>query len=284
MRGPVLDSSFYNNYVMIVTKLTRPTNDASHNGKDVTMGRYDGKTAVITGGSTGIGFATAKLLVQEGAKVVFSARNKDAVAAAAAELGPQARGVVSDTGKLDDIDALVQAAKGTLGEVDLLFVNAGIAKFLPLGDVTEAFFDETVGINTRGAFFTVQKFAPVMRKGGAVVLNTSVVDEKGMAGTSVYAASKAALRSLARTLSTELMSQGIRVNAVSPGPIVTPIFGKMGLPQTAVDGMADQMRELVPMKRLGQAEEVARAALFLGLDATFTTGAELPVDGGLSQL
>jgi NAD(P)-dependent dehydrogenase (short-subunit alcohol dehydrogenase family) len=248
------------------------------------MSNYQGKTAVVTGGSTGIGFATAKLLVSGGAKVIFTARSKDAVQAAQKELGPNAIGVVSDTSKLPDIDALAAKAKAELGEVDLLFVNAGIAKFLPLAEVTEAFFDETIAINTKGAFFTVQKLAPVLRQGGAVILNTSVVDEMGMAATSVYAASKAALRSLARTLSTELLPRGIRVNAVSPGPITTPIYGKLGMPQEMLDGFATTMRDGNPMKRFGTAEEVARAALFLGFEASYTSGAELPVDGGLSQL
>ena len=248
------------------------------------MINYQGKTAVVTGGSTGIGFATAKLLAQGGAKVIFTARNKDAVEAAQKELGVNVIGLVSDTSKLPDIDALAAKAKVELGAVDLLFVNAGIAKFLPLADVTEAFFDEMIAINTKGAFFTVQKLAPVLRQGGAVILNTSVVDEKGMATTSVYAASKAALRSLARTLSTELLPRGIRVNAVSPGPITTPIYGKLGMPQDMLDGFGASMRDGNPMKRFGTAEEVARAALFLGFEASYTSGAELPVDGGLSQL
>ncbi len=248
------------------------------------MSNYQGKTAVVTGGSTGIGFATAKLLVQGGAKVIFTARSKDAVRAAEKELGPNAIGLVSDTSKLSDIDALAAKAKTELGAVDLLFANAGIAKFVPFADVTEASYDETFAINTKGAYFTVQKLAPLLRQGSAVILNTSVVDEKGMPSTSVYSASKAALRSLARTLSAELLPRGIRVNAVSPGPITTPIFGKLGLPQEALDGMASGMREANPMKRFGTPEEVARATLFLGFEASFTTGAELPVDGGLTQL
>lgn len=248
------------------------------------MSKYAGKTAVVTGGSTGIGFATVKLLVQGGAKVVFTARSKDAVESAQKELGPNAIGLVSDTSKLSDLEALAAKTKAELGEVDLLFVNAGIAKFVPFTDVTESFFDETIGINTKGAFFAVQKLAPVLRQGSAVILNTSVVDEKGMAATSVYAASKAALRSLARTLSTELLPRGIRVNAVSPGPIATPIYGKLGLPKEQADAFASTVREGNPMKRFGTAEEVARATLFLGFEASYTTGAELPVDGGLTQL
>ena len=248
------------------------------------MTKYAGKTAVITGGSTGIGFATAKILIDGGAKVVFTARNADAVAAAAKTLGPNAIGVVSDTSRLADLDALAAKVKLAIGEIDFLFVNAGIAKFAPLGDVTEAFYDELFAVNTKGAFFAVQKLSGHLRKGGAVVLNTSVVDEKGMPTTSVYAATKAALRSLARTLATELLPRGVRVNAVSPGPIETPIYGKLGMPKEAVDGFAAQMRETNPMKRFGHADEVAHAALYLAFEATYSTGIELPVDGGLTQL
>ena len=247
------------------------------------MGKYEGKTAIVTGGSTGIGFATAKILAAEGAKVLVTARSADALSAAATELGPNVQVLVSDAGKLSDIDALAAKA-AELGKVDFLFVNAGIAKFQTFAEVTEVSFDEIVDINTKGAFFTVQKLSPYLRSGGAVVLNTSVVDVKGLALTSVYAASKAALRSLARTLSTELAPLGIRVNAVSPGPITTPIYTKLGLPADALSGFEAQTREGNPMKRFGTSEEVAKAALFLAFDATYTTGAELPVDGGLSQL
>lgn len=248
------------------------------------MGFYEGKTAVVTGGTSGIGLATARLLVSEGARVVVTGRNPKGIAAARAELGERAIVVESDSASLSDIDKLVATVKKELGGVDLLFVNAGIAKFVPLADVTEAGFDETFGINIKGPYFLVQRLAGVIRDGGSVVLNTSVVDEKGFASTSVYAASKAALRSLARTLATELLPRGIRVNAVSPGPITTPIFGKMDLPPEQLDGMAEQFREMVPMKRFGRAEEVAKAVTFLGFDATFSTGVELPIDGGVSSL
>lgn len=248
------------------------------------MGKYDGKTAVITGGTTGIGFATAKLLVAEGARVLVTGRNEGAIEVARKELGNRAIVVRSDTSSLRDIDALAATAKDAFGELDFVFVNAGIAKFAPLESVTEAFYDETQGINAKGAFFTIQKLAPLVKSGGSFVLNTSVVDEKGMPSTSVYSASKAALRSLARTLAAELLARGIRVNAVSPGPITTPIVDKMGLPSDVRAGLENQLREGNPMKRFGLPEEVGRAALFLAFDATFTTGAELPVDGGLTQL
>lgn len=248
------------------------------------MSNFNGKTAVVTGGTTGIGFATAKLLVEGGAKVVVTGRDLEALSRARQELGPLAVAVASDTSKLGDIDALVAKAKDTLGGVDFLFVNAGVARFAPVEAVTEQHYDEMQAINTRGAFFTVQKFLPLLRSGAGVVLNTSVVGVQGRAGTAAYAASKAALRSLARTLATELLPRGVRVNAVSPGPITTPIFGKLGLPPEAQDGFVKEVLEKSPMKRFGHAEEVARAALFLGFDATYTAGAELPVDGGLTQL
>ena len=248
------------------------------------MGKYDSKFAVITGGSTGIGLATAKALVAEVATVLLTARSADALAAATKELGRKAVGLASDTSKQADIDALAAKVKSLGGKVDFLFVNAGVANFAPLAQVTPEFYQEQQDINTKGAFFTVQKLAQFLAQGGSVVFNTSVVDVKGMATTSVYAASKAALRSLTRTLATELLPQGVRVNAVSPGPITTPIFDKLGWPKEARAGFEAQMKEGNPMKRFGHADEVAKAALFLAFDATYTTGAELPVDGGLTQL
>ena len=247
-------------------------------------GKYDGKTAVITGGSTGIGLAAARFFVREGGKAIVTARSAAALEVAVKELGPNAFPLVSDAANLEDIAELADLAKAKLGGIDFLFINAGIAKFLPFEAVTPEFWDEQHGINARGAYFTVQKLAPLLRKGSGVVVNTSVVDEKGMPSTSVYAASKAALRSIARTIAAELVGKGIRVNAVSPGPIATPIYDKLGLPADARAGFETQMREGNPMKRFGLPEEVAHAALFLAFDATYTTGAELPVDGGLTQL
>jgi NAD(P)-dependent dehydrogenase (short-subunit alcohol dehydrogenase family) len=248
------------------------------------MGRYEGKTAVITGGTTGIGFSTAKLLVSEGAKVVITGRTPATVDAAQKELGASARGITADTSKLADLDRVVDLAKSHLGSVDFVFVNAGIAKFAPFDAVDEHLWDEQQDINVRGAFFAVQKLVPLVREGGSVVFNTSAVAVKGFQSTSAYSASKAALRSLGRTLATELVPKGIRVNVVSPGPVTTPILDKSNVPPEARDTMREQFREMVPMKRFGLPEEVARAALFLAFDATFTTGADLPVDGGIGQL
>ena len=248
------------------------------------MGRYEGKTAVITGGTTGIGFSTAKLLVSEGAKVVVTGRTPATVEAAERELGPAARGIAADTSSLSDLDRVVDLATSHLGRVDFVFVNAGVAKFAPFEATDEKLWDELNDINVRGAFFAVQKLAPLVPRGGSIVLDASIVALKGFPGTSAYSATKAALRSLGRTLAAELLPRGIRVNVVSPGPISTPIFEKSNVPPEARAGMVDQFREMVPMKRFGLPEEVARAATFLAFDATFTTGADLAVDGGVGQV
>jgi NAD(P)-dependent dehydrogenase (short-subunit alcohol dehydrogenase family) len=248
------------------------------------MGRYEGKTAVITGGTTGIGFSTAKLLVSEGARVVITGRTAGTVESAERELGPRARAIVADTSKLGDLDRVVELARSHLGRVDFVFANAGIAKFAPFDAVDERLWDEQHDINVRGAFFAVQKLVPLVPSGGAIVLDASIVALKGFPGTAAYAASKAALRSLGRTLATELLQRGIRVNVVSPGPITTPILDKSNVPPEARAGMVEQFREGVPMKRFGLPEEVARAAVFLAFEATFTTGADLPVDGGIGQV
>jgi len=248
------------------------------------MRDYQGKTALITGGTSGIGLATAKMLVAGGARVAVTGRDPRVIEAARHALGEGALVLASDTSKLADVDALAATVKSRFGGLDLLFVNAGIGRFSPLEAVTEAHWDETFAVNTKGAFFTVQRVAPLLRSGGAVVLTTSIADETGMPSASVYAASKAALRSLARTLAAELLPRGVRVNAISPGPIDTPILGKTGLPQEAITAFLTQVTEANPMKRVGTPDEVARAVLFLAFEATYTTGAELLVDGGVTQL
>ena len=247
------------------------------------MARFSGKVAVVTGGSTGIGFATAKHFAEGGGRVIITGRTAKSLERASAQIGPQAVSVVADTAKLAEIDRLVEQVR-VEGGLDFLFVNAGIARVASFEAETEASYDEILNVNTKGAYFTVQKLAPLMRAGGSVVFTTSVVNVKGFSGMSAYSASKAALRSLTRTLATELLPRQIRVNAVSPGPIETTIFDRMGIPEDAKAATAKQFTEMVPMKRFGLPDEVARAALYLGFDATFTTGAEIPVDGGLSQL
>jgi NAD(P)-dependent dehydrogenase (short-subunit alcohol dehydrogenase family) len=242
------------------------------------------KVAVITGGTTGIGFATAKRFIDEGAQVVFTGRTQSSLDAAQAELGPRALGVRGDVSKLADLDRLYATVKQRFGRVDVLFANAGVAQFAPAEQVDEAFFDAQFDVNVKGLYFTVTKALPLMSKGGTIVLNSSVANSSGMATMTVYAATKAAVRSFARTFSSELGPKGIRVNAVSPGPIETPIFGKLDLPKEALDGFADTVTKRTALARFGRPEEIANTVLFLASDeSSFVVGADFVVDGGLQQ-
>ena len=247
--------------------------------------RFAGKVAAITGGNSGIGLATARSFASEGAKVAILGRDPTTLEAAVSELGDAAIGVVGDVQNLQDIDRFYETVKQDFGSIDFLFVNAGVAKMRPLEAVDEEHFDELFAVNVKGAFFTVQKALPLMNDGGAIVLNTSIANQTGNPTMSVYSASKAALRSLARTFSAELVERGIRVNAVSPGPIETPIYGRLDLPPEAQEEMAASFTERVPLKRFGSAEEVANAVLFLSSpESSFVLGHELVVDGGMTQL
>jgi NAD(P)-dependent dehydrogenase (short-subunit alcohol dehydrogenase family) len=249
------------------------------------MKRFEGKVAVVTGGNSGIGLATAKRLQEEGAKVAISGRSKQTLDEAVTTIGKGVVAVQADVAKLSDLDKLYAEVSQKLGKIDVLFVNAGVAKFAPFAETTESTYDELFDINTKGAYFTIQKALPFLNDGASIILNTSVADSKGNAGTSAYSATKAALRSLARTAAAELVGRGIRVNAVAPGPIETPIFGKTGLPKEAIDGFAKEILVRVPMKRFGQPEEVAGAVAFLAShDASYITGVELNVDGGAGQI
>jgi NAD(P)-dependent dehydrogenase (short-subunit alcohol dehydrogenase family) len=249
------------------------------------MARLDGKTALITGGTTGIGLETAKLFQTEGARIAFTGQNQERLNEAAQKLGSEAYAIRANMQSLADIEAMALQVKEQLGGLDVLFVNAGITKSASLAEVDEAHIDEQMGINFKGAFFTIQKVVPFIRDQGSIVLTTSCLNQMGMPGMSIYAASKAALRSLAQTLSAELTERGIRINAVSPGPIETPAYSKLGLPQEALQQMAGQLVEKVPMRRFGQPEEIARAALFLASeDSSFMLGEELVVDGGWAEL
>ncbi len=247
--------------------------------------RLAGKVAVITGGNSGIGLATARSFASEGAKVAILGRDPTTLEAAVSELGDAAIGVVGDVQNLQDIDRFYETVKQDFGSIDFLFVNAGVAKMRPVEAVDEEHFDELFAVNVKGAFFTVQKALPLMNHGGAIVLNTSIANQTDNPTMSVYSASKAALRSLARTLAAELVERGIRVNAVSPGPIETPIYGRLDLPPEAQEEMAASFTERVPLKRFGSAEEVANAVLFLSSpESSFVLGHELVVDGGMTQL
>jgi len=249
------------------------------------MGKLAGKVAVITGGNSGIGLATAKEFSVQGARVVITGRDQRTLDAAAREIGGDVLAVRADASSLDEIDRLFTTVKEKFGKIDVLFVNAGIAEFTPLEAVTEEHFDSIMSINLKGAYFTIQKALPLLNDNASVILNSSVVAHIGLPSASVYAASKAALLSLARTLSADLIGRGIRVNAVSPGPISTPIFGRMGQAPDALEGTKKQFAEQVPMKRLGQPEEIAKTVLFLASsDSSFLLGTEIVADGGLSQL
>ena len=247
------------------------------------MGRYDGKNVVVIGGSTGFGRTTAELLVDDGARVAVTGRNQDALDRAQERLGDGAVTIRSDASSLADIDALADRLTGEFGTIDALFVNAGITRFVPFEAVTEEVYDELLAINAKGPYFTVQKLAPLLGAGSGVVLTTSVANVLGIPMISAYAASKAALRSMTRSLARELLPRGIRVNAVSPGPVDTGILDR-AMPKEAAEQTKAQMAAENPMQRFGEAIEIAKAVAFLAFDATYTTGAELAVDGGGSQL
>jgi NAD(P)-dependent dehydrogenase (short-subunit alcohol dehydrogenase family) len=250
------------------------------------MGKLEGKIAVITGGNSGIGLATAKEFVAQGAQVVISGRDQKTLDEAAKELGGKVLALRADVAKLADIDRLFAAVKAKFGRIDVLFVNAGVGKFVPIEAMSEEIYDSIVDINLKGAFFTVQKALPLLADGASIVLNTSIAAHIGRPiGTSVYSASKAALLSLARTLSAELVGRNIRVNAISPGPVTTPIFGSLGLPADALAELRQNVESQVPIKRFGRPEEIAKTALFLAsADSSFLLGAEIVADGGLAQI
>jgi NAD(P)-dependent dehydrogenase (short-subunit alcohol dehydrogenase family) len=247
------------------------------------MNRYTGKVALITGGNSGIGLATAKRLKEEGATVVISGRDAKTLNAAAAEFGFTA--VRADVAHLGEIEQMYREAVEKVGKIDVLFANAGIYKASPLAETTEAFFDESVDINFKGLFFTVQKALPYLNDGAAIILNSSTVTSKGWPGIAVYSATKAAVRSLARSFSAELLPRGIRVNTISPGATFTPIFGRLGLSAAELDAAAAGLLKMVPVGRFAAAEDIAAGVAYLGSsDAAYAVGTELTIDGGLGQL
>jgi len=249
------------------------------------MNTLDNKVAVVTGGSSGIGLATAQRFIAEGAQVVVTGRNQEALDAAVSTLGGRATGIRGDVANLDDLDRLFAQVRERFGRIDVLFANAGVAPFVPFRAVTEEHFDRLFNINVRGLFFTVQKALPLLSDGASVILNASVVAQVGLPNTSVYAATKAAVRSLGRTLAAELAPRGIRVNVVSPGLIETPLVGKLGLSPEEVEAFGAQVVQQTPLGRLGKAEEIAATVAFLASDdASYFTGADLVADGGMVQV
>lgn len=247
------------------------------------MNKLKGKTAVITGGNSGIGFATAELFLKEGARVVITGRREDAVKEAVQKLGAGAQGIVSDAGKMSDVNMLNKKISPVFSSIDILFVNAGVALFAPFEQFTEELFDANVNINFKGAFFTIQKLLPLMKEGSSIILNSTIVLHSGLPTASAYSASKGAVLSLNKTLATEFALRNIRVNSISPGPINTPIYSKMGMPEDSLQEFAAGVQAKIPLNRFGEASDIANAALFLASeDSRFMTGSEITVDGGKS--
>jgi NAD(P)-dependent dehydrogenase (short-subunit alcohol dehydrogenase family) len=249
------------------------------------MDRLSGKVAVITGGNSGIGLATAKRFVQEGADVVITGRREKELDEAAEKVGGKVTAVQGDVSRLEDLDRLYATVGKKYGRLDILFANAGIGIVAPLGAVTEDDFDRQIDVNIKGLFFSVQKALPHFSDGGSIILNASIAGQKGVGSFSVYNATKAAVRSFARSWTTDLKDRKIRVNAISPGPIQTAIFGKVGLTEEQAAEFGKNVVLQVPAGRFGTPEEIAAAALFLASDeSSYITGVDLCVDGGMAQV
>jgi len=249
------------------------------------VSRLNGKIAVVTGGNSGIGLATARRLQQEGARVAISGRSRKTLDEAQKILGKDALVVQADVSKLPEIDKLYAEVKAKFGKFDILFVNAGVATFAPFATFSEENYDQLFDINAKGAFFTVQKALPHLNDGGSIILNTSIADSIGNPTAVAYGATKAAMRSFVRSIAADLLERKIRVNAVAPGPIETPIFDRIGVPADQQDELAKTLLSYVPMKRFGSADEVAGTVAFLASsDSSYITGIEINVDGGMSGI
>ncbi|WP_029272779.1 SDR family oxidoreductase [Flavobacterium sp. KJJ] len=245
------------------------------------MKNLENKIAIVTGGNSGIGYAAAAELKAKGANVIVTGRNKEALAKAEAELN--VTGIVADQSDLKSIDALVEKVAAQYGKIDIVFLNAGIASFAPVDSASEEHYDSIMNVNVKGVYFTVQKLLPILNDGASIIFNTSVNAHLGMPNSSVYAASKAAVLSLNKVFATELAPRKIRVNAVSPGPVETPLYGKLGLEKAEVEGFGALLGEKILLKRFAQSSEIAKTVGFLASDdASFITGSEIVVDGGLT--
>ncbi len=250
-------------------------------------GRVAGKVAFITGGNSGIGLSTAKLLAREGAKVVITGRRQEALNVAVNEMNGDGEimAILADISDLQATRLAVEKTAAIYGKIDILFLNAGIAQFMPIADLTEQHFDDHFNINVKGPFFTIMEAVPYLSEGAVIISNTSIVGQKGFPGSGVYSATKAAMRSLSRVLANELSEKKIRTVSVAPGPIETPIYNKMGKSEDELKAMGEIYAKQVPLGRFGSAEEVAKTVLFLASEeASFINGVELEVDGGLSQV
>jgi NAD(P)-dependent dehydrogenase (short-subunit alcohol dehydrogenase family) len=249
------------------------------------MGKLDKKTALVTGGNSGIGLATAKQFVREGAYVFITGRRDPELAAAIKEIGTNVTGVRGDVSNLGDLDRLAARIKHEKGKLDIVFANAGVAKYAPFGEITEVLYDEIFDVNVKGLLFTVQKMLPLLPDGASIILNSSIVASKGLTANSVYSATKAAVRSFARTWTTDLKGRRIRVNAISPGSIDTPGLNDLLASSEAGEQRRKMISGAVPLGRLGAPEEVAKAVVFLASDdSSYITGVELFVDGGFAQV
>ena len=249
------------------------------------MGKLDGKVALITGGNSGIGLATAKTFINEGAKVVITGRREEALDQAVKEIGGDVKSILADSGDISKTKEVIEQTVAAFGKIDILFVNAGVAYFAPHEEITEEFFDSQFNINVKGPFFLIKEAIPHLNEGAVIIGNTSIVGQKGFDGTSVYSATKAAFRSLSRVLASELKERKIRTVSVAPGPIETPIYGKLGMSEEEVNQMGQGFAQSVPLGRFGSSDELAKAVLFLASDdASYVNGVELEVDGGLSQI
>lgn len=247
--------------------------------------KLENKIAVITGGSSGIGLATAKLFAAQGAKVAITGRNLENLNKAVEEIGHGAIGVQGDSANLADLDSLYKTVEEKLGKIDVLIANAAVYVLAPLADFTEEMFDKQSNVNFKGTFFTVQKSLSSLNDGAAIVLISSVAADKGFPNHASYSATKAAIRSMARGFSTELLPRGIRVNVLTPGPVDTNVFASVTSTKEEADAFKASMGEVTPIKRIGKAEELAAAALYLSTpDSAYMVGAELLVDGGLRSL
>jgi len=245
--------------------------------------RFEGKVALVTGGNSGIGLATAQAFASEGARVAISGRDPETLKQAREKIGPGTLAIQADLSKLPEIERAIGEVRKQAGRIDALFVNAGVGHFAPIEQSDEAFFDKQFATNVKGAYFTIQKALPLMPKGSSIVVNASSVVNLGLPNSSVYTATKAAVASLARSLALELAPKGIRLNIVNPGPIETPIFERMGLPPEALKQMGEQIASQVPQKRFGSPEDIAQAVLYLSSEeAGFVHGASLAVDGGMT--